>query len=177
MVRKVAISFSVLLFAFLGFVATKPSRYAVSREIAIDAAAERIFPLLNGSKAAHGWSPWSEVDPDAKWSFSGPDAGVDSRSDWTDGKKLGRGSATVVESVPPQKVVIRLEYVEPMPMVQTAEYLLRSEGGKSVVTWRVHGENSFVGKLFGVFFDMDAQVGGLFEKGLARLKSQAEASK
>lgn len=174
MLIKIGLGVAAALVAFLIFVALQSPDYIISREVIINAPAERIFPFLNNSKLAERWGPWLEVDPQAKMSYSGPDEGVGSRASWEGGKKLGTGSATIVESVPNQKVSIRLEYVKPMLMTQDSEYLITPVGEQSVVTWRVQGKNNFMGRLMCIFVNMDTIVGGMFEKGLANLKALVE---
>jgi uncharacterized protein YndB with AHSA1/START domain len=44
------------------------------------------------------------------------------------------------------------------------------------VTWSLAGNNNFISKAVCLFMDMDKMVGGDFEKGLADLKSVAEAA-
>jgi hypothetical protein len=106
--------------------------------------------------------------------YSGPDSGVGSKASWDGGKQLGTGSATIVESVPNQRVGIKLEYVKPMSMSQDSLYLVESSGNQAKVTWRVTGKNSFMGRLMCTFMDMDKVVGGMFEKGLSNLKRLVE---
>jgi len=115
-----------------------------------------------------------EIDPQAKMTYSGPDAGVGARTSWTGGKQLGTGSATIVESVPNQRVGIKLEYVKPMSMTQDAAYLIQSFGNQSAVTWKVQGRNTFLCRLMSVVMNMDKMVGGMFEKGLSNLKNLVE---
>jgi len=38
------------------------------------------------------------------------------------------------------------------------------------------GNNNFMAKTIGLFMDMDAMIGGQFEKGLAAMKSVAESA-
>lgn len=173
--KKVALAILAVLVLFLGWVALQSPDYVISRQIAIQAPAEKIFPYLNNSRLAERWGPWLEVDPDAKMSYSGPDAGVGSKSSWDGGKQLGTGSATIVDSVPNQRVGIQLEYVKPMTMTQYSEYLVSSSGSESTVTWKVTGKNNFMGRLMCVFVNMDKVVGGMFEKGLSKLKRLVEA--
>jgi hypothetical protein len=152
----------------------QPSHYVISRETVIHAPADKIFPYLNNSKLAERWGPWSEVDPQAKMAYSGPDAGPGSKASWDSPGQLGTGSATISESVPNEKVGIQLEYSKPMNMKQYSEYLVRPQGDSSVVTWRVQGENTFPGRIACLFMNMDKVVGGMFEKGLSNLKTLVE---
>lgn len=78
-------------------------------------------------------------------SYSGPDEGVGAKGSWTGGKKLGTGSATIVNFIPNERVDIKLEYTDPMNMVQDAEYLITPEGSASKVSWTVRGKNNFIG--------------------------------
>lgn len=177
MLKKVVLSFAAVVVVFLVFIALQSPRYEVSRSAVIAAPAEKIFPHLNNSKSAEKWAPWLEVDPDAKMSYSGPEEGVGSKASWDSTGQLGTGSATIKESVKDQKVGIELEYSKPMVMHQYSEYLLEPSGsGQTKVTWKVTGENNFIGRLMCFFMNMDKMVGGMFEKGLSNLKALVEKS-
>lgn len=176
MLTKIVLPALAILATFLGFVALQDPNYVISREVKINAPAEKIWPYLNNSKLAEKWAPWLEIDPSAKMNYSGPPEGVGSKASWESGGQLGTGSATISESVPHQKVGTQLEYVKPYEMKQYSEYLLASNGSETTVTWRVTGQNNFMGRLVCVFMNMDKMVGGMFEKGLANLKNVAEKS-
>ncbi len=174
MLKKIGIVLLVAIVALVAYAATLPEDYKITREIAINAPADKIFPHLNNQKLAEKWGPWLEVDPQAKMNYSGPEEGVGARTSWDSTGQLGTGSATIVASVPNQRVDIRLEYTKPMQMTQDSVYAIRSEGGKSVVSWTVTGKNTFPGRIMCVFMNMDKVVGGMFEKGLANLKNVVE---
>lgn len=156
--------------------AVQGANYQVSREITINAPAEKIFPYINNPRKMHEWSPWVELDPKAAMIHSGPDEGPGARTSWSGGEKLGEGSATIMESVPNQKVVTKLRFVEPRPMDQVSEINIRPEGAGSVVTWSVMGENGLMGRIVCLFMNMDKMVGGIFEKGLVNLKRKVEGA-
>ncbi len=177
MLKKIGIGVLGAIALFLGYVAFQSADYEIHREVSIQASVETIFPYLNSSKLGEKWGPWLEVDPQSRMSYSGPDAGVGSRADWTGGKQLGTGSATIVESIPNQRVKMKLEYTEPMKMEQDSEYSIQSSGNQSIVRWSVRGKNTFMGRLMCVFVDMDKLVGQMFEKGLSNLKNLVEKSK
>lgn len=174
MIKKIGLGLVAVIAVFLGYVAIQPGEYTVSREITINAPVEKIFPYLNNQKLAEKWGPWLEVDPNAKMNYSGPDEGVGARTNWDSSGQLGTGSATIVESVPNQRVGIKLEYTKPMNMTQDSVYLVTSSGTQSVVTWKVQGQNGFMGRVMCVFMNMDKMVGGMFEKGLSNLKTLVE---
>lgn len=177
MAKKIALVVVALLILPLIYAAFQSPHYEVSREITINAPASKVFPYLNNMKLADQWGPWKEVDPSAKSSFSGPDEGVGAKMSWEGGKQLGTGSATIAESVPNERVLVKLEYSQPMVMTQDSYYLLKASGDQSVVTWKVNGENGLLGRVMCLFMNMDKTVGGMFEKGLSNLKTLVESSK
>lgn len=176
MLKKISLAFAALVVAIVAYAAIKPSHYEISRSVEINAPVEKIFPYLDNSKLAEQWGPWLEEDPDAKMTYSGPDSGAGSKASWTGGKKLGVGSATIIDSTANQRVGIQLEYVEPMQMKQYAEYIVEPAGSATKVTWKVSGENNFMGRLMCVFMNMDNMVGSMFERGLNKLKTVVEKS-
>ncbi len=176
MAKKIGLLVVTVISVFLIYVGAKSPDYMISRQVTINAAAEKIFPHLNNQKLAEKWGPWLEIDPQAKMNYSGPDDGVGAKASWETQGQLGTGSATIVESIPNQRVTIRLEYTKPMQMSQISDYLVEAAGDKTVVTWRVTGQNNFLGRMMCVFIDMDKMMGTLFDKGLSKLKTVVEKS-
>jgi hypothetical protein len=118
-------------------------------------------------------SPWEKRDPNMQKTFEGPAAGIGQSLAWS-GKEAGKGKMTLEESVPGQKVGVKLEFVE--PMASTATYVLTLAGTPtgSFVTWSTAGNHNFLGKALGMLMDMDKMLGTDIEKGLAQLKIVAE---
>ena len=74
-----------------------------------------------------------------------------------------------------RRMVMRLDFVEPMQTSSQAEFSLRPlAAGGTEVRWAMHGPAPFVSKLMGLLFDMDKMIGKDFEDGLANLKQLAE---
>jgi hypothetical protein len=137
------------LVLFLVVVATRPSAYQVERKLAIAAPADLVFGLLNDLHQFAG----------VLVLFGSPVASC----------KL-----TIEESVPGQKLVVKLEFVEPMKSIAICAITLAGTPTGSVVTWSMEGNHNFIGKALGMFMDMDKMLGADIEKGLARLKKVAE---
>jgi hypothetical protein len=55
-----------------------------------------------------------------------------------------------------------------------AEFALVPQGDSTNVTWTMDGPSPYIGKLIGVFVNVDAMIGTAFETGLANLKTIAE---
>ena len=161
----------LILLAVIGFLL--PSSARVERSILIEAPATAIFPHLNGMRAFHAWSPWSDIDPDTLYQFTGPEKGVGSRMTWESGNsQVGRGSQEIVASVPERSVEMRLEFGDKGN--GSATFLLEPEGKATRVRWEFSTE--FGWDLFGRYVGLmlDSMIGVSYDKGLKTLKSSVE---
>lgn len=159
---------------FLGVAAIQPSEFHVSRSLEIATPASQIFPLVNNQQKWNDWSPWAKLDPNAKWSVEGPDAGVGSIAHWEGNMKVGAGSSTITESRKNEFVGFQLDFTKPMKSTSTASFTFKEEGDKTLVTWSMDGKNNFIGKAMSLIFNCEKMVGGQFEKGLENLKTITE---
>jgi carbon monoxide dehydrogenase subunit G len=66
--------------------------------------------------------------------------------------------------------------MRPFKSTSTAEFTFTPEGDGTVVTWSISGENNLLAKALHLFMNMDAMIGGNFQKGLAQMKAVAEAT-
>jgi hypothetical protein len=83
---------------------------------------------------------------------------------------------TITESKPPELILIDLHFREPMDSVAKTEIAFKPQAQGTTVTWTMTGTNNFIGKAFCLVMNMDKMVGGDFEKGLAKLKTEAEGA-
>ena len=178
MLGEILIGVAGVLVLFVAVVATRPSAYHVERKLEIAAPADLVFGVLNDLHRFAGvlflfGSPFEKADPNMQKTFEGPAAGVGQSVSWS-GKKAGKGKMTIEESVPGQKVGMRLEFAEPMESTATCALTLAGTPTGSFVTWSMHGNHNFIGKAFGMFMNMDNMLGADIEKGLAQLKTVAE---
>ncbi|MCB1802437.1 MAG: SRPBCC family protein [Gammaproteobacteria bacterium] len=161
----------LILFAAIGLML--PSSTTVERSIVIDAPPAKVFDQLNGMRAFHAWSPWSQIDPQTVYEFSGPDQGVGSRMNWYSGnEQVGQGSQEITLSVPAQKVVTALQFGDKGSGVAT--FLLDPEGGATRVRWQFSTE--FGWDLFGRYVGLllDNMIGSQYDRGLKDLKARIE---
>ena len=165
----------VLLVAVLAVVGMLlPGRAHVERSATIDAPRATVFVQLNGFKNFNKWSPWAEKDPNAKYTYEGPETGVGAKFSWSgDPKTVGSGSQEITESRPYDTVVSSLDFGDKGKAI--ASYLLAPEGDGTKITWSLDATlgMSPVGRYFGLLFDR--MIGPDYEKGLANLKALAES--
>jgi hypothetical protein len=158
----------VLIAVVLVLVLRRPDEFRVTRSAVIEAAPAAVFEHVNDVEKWQAWSPWARMDPDAAIRFEGPKAGEGAKVYW-DGKKTGRGSMTVIESRPAERVRFKLDFVKPMKATNTAEFTFAPEGNRTKVTWAMYGPNTFMGKVVGLVMNCEKMVGGQFEDGLKNL--------
>jgi uncharacterized protein YndB with AHSA1/START domain len=175
MAKKLGIGLIVLLGALALFVASRPAAFHIERETAIAAPAERVFPLVNDLRVWPRWSPYETRDPSMQRSYEGADAGLGASYGWDGNDDVGAGRMTITESVPNERVAIRLEFLRPFVATNQVEFVFAPSEGATRVVWAMDGRNGFTGKLIALLMDMDAMIGADFEKGLAALKAAAEA--
>lgn len=175
MLKKILIGLVLVVGGFVVFAATRPDTYHVERSTKIDAPATVVFQQLDDLTAWAAWSPWDKRDPQMKKTLEGPPKGVGAAYSWQGNKQVGKGKMEITESQPPTQIKFRLEFIEPFAGVAKTGFNLTPDGDKTVaVTWSMDGTNNLMGKVFGIFMNMDETIGGDFEKGLAGLKTVAE---
>jgi hypothetical protein len=148
--------------------------YTVERSITVEAPAHRVHGLVDDFHHWVLWSPWEDVDPDLRRTYTGPDAGVGSCYSWSGNRKAGAGEMEITASTP-EVITVRLDFFKPFKSLgneQRFTFTPVAEGTR--VEWRMNGQNTGLMSVFGRFMNMDKMIGTDFEKGLGRLKSVAE---
>ena len=176
MLKKILIGLLVIIIVFLVVVALQPADFRVTRSATIAAPPEVVFPHVNELKKWDAWSPWAKLDPNAKNTFEGPASGKGAAMSWAGNNQVGEGRMTITESRPNELVQFKLEFFKPMAGTSDADFIFKPQANQTEVTWTMTGKNNFIAKAFCLFMSMDNMVGGQFEKGLADLKSAAEAA-
>lgn len=173
MLKKIGLVVVALVAALLLYAATRPNTFSVERRIVIHAPSQKIHPLIVDFHRWADWSPWEKRDPAMQRTFSGPPAGVGAIYGWQGNKEVGSGRMEVMTAAP-DKVSIKLDFIEPFEGHNTADFILEPKGDDTEVRWVMSGPAPFVSKLMSVFVSMDSMIGKDFEAGLAQLKLAAE---
>jgi uncharacterized protein YndB with AHSA1/START domain len=170
----ILICLGVAVVLLLAYAATRPDEFSVERRLRIAAPADKVWPLVSELRAFNRWNPYERKDPLIKSAYSGAASGVGSRYDW-DSKEVGSGSLEITHQQPGRAVQMKLDFVKPFEAHNQAEFALQpTADGATEVRWTMHGPNNFIGKLMGVFIDVDKMVGRDFEDGLQNLRQLAE---
>ena len=174
MLKIISIAVVVILGGFLIYAATRPDTFRVERTATIKAPPERIFPLINDFQRWGAWSPFEKKDPAMKRTLSGAPSGSGAVYEWDGNKEIGQGRMEIVESVPPSRVTLKLDFTRPFKGHNIVDFTLEPRGDSTQVTWAIHGPSPFISKVMGIVFNMDKMIGKDFEAGLAALKTVSE---
>jgi hypothetical protein len=167
----------VIIAALLIVVAIQPSEFRVERTATIGAPADAVFAQVNDLRKWDPWSPWAKLDPNAKITFDGPEAGQGAAMGWSGNDKVGEGRMTIVESHANDDIKIKVEFVKPFEGSMGSEFGFKPNGDKTDVTWTMSGHQNFVQKAFCLIMNGKKMMGDDIEKGLAQLKAVAEQGK
>ena len=171
-----------LFFILLGLVALffvtgvfLPQTAHVERSMTTTASPATVYGLVDGFKRFNEWSPWAQLDPATKYTYSGPETGVGARMEWVSANPdVGSGSQEVIDVEPGRRVTHKLDFGMDNPTTSTIR--LEPDGTGTRVTWTL--DTDFSGSLVGRYFGLalDRMVGPDYEKGLAQLKALAEST-
>jgi uncharacterized protein YndB with AHSA1/START domain len=170
----IAIVLAIAVATVLILAAIKPDTLRVRRSATIKAPPDKIFPLINDFHQWATWSPWENKDPAMQRSHSGATSGKGAVYGWNGNRNVGSGRMEILESSPPKKIVIKLDFFEPFEGHNTAEFTMVPQGNATDVSWEMHGPARFMFKVMQIFMNMDAMIGKDFETGLANLKRRTE---
>jgi len=173
--KKILIGVVAVIAVILIAAAFQPDDYRVTRNTAIAAEPAKVFALVDDFHEWTKWSPWEKLDPNMTRSFEGPASGNGAVYSWQGNGDVGKGKMTITASQPTERVGIKLEFIEPFASVADTSFTLKPAGGGTEVEWAMTGQHTFVSKLMCLFMSMDKMIGPDFEKGLAQMKTVAEA--
>lgn len=149
------------------------SHFRVERSTVIHAPASAVYANVSHLEAMDKWGPWKEEEPDMVATLSGaPDGQVGAVSHWKSSKS--EGEQELAELVPNEKVRTKLRFISPWEANNEGTFDITAMGDSTQITWGIQGENNFMGKVAGVFMDMEKAISPMFDKGLANLKALTE---
>ena len=172
---RILIGIVLVLAAFAVLVALQPSAFKVTRTANVAAPPDKVFAAVNDFHRWQDWSPWAKLDPNAKAMFEGPGAGKGAMFAWSGNDKIGEGRMEIKDSHPSDNIAIKIDFVKPVAGTADTDFTFKPDGSGTAVSWTMSGEDGFIGKAMRFFMNIDKMIGDDFDKGLAQLKSVAEA--
>jgi effector-binding domain-containing protein len=173
-VRRIMLLVGALLLVAIAAAYLLPRHVRVERSAVIAAPRATVFTVLNSFKHFNKWSPWYELDPEAKYTYEGPGAGVGAKLSWAGNPKtLGSGSQVITASAPYDRIEADVDFGQGGAPAKQA-YTLATQGTGARVSWSMAvdlGMNP-IARYFALSFD--DMIARDFDKGLALLKTFAE---
>src|SRR3954470_13023173 len=171
----VVLAILILVIAAVGLLFF-PAQVTVERSIVVNKKPSQTYAFMSDLKNWNSWSPWYELDPNAKYEFVNGSNSVGSSLKWESPvKNVGKGMMTFTELKPDSAVYIDLNFME--QGTAKSYYTIQPDGEGSKVSWGLKmdaGANPLM-RIMGSF--MDGMLGKYFEKGLTKLKSNVESMK
>jgi hypothetical protein len=150
--------------------------FKVTRTVEIERERSDVFDYLRYLENHENFTVWSQIDPDIKQTYSGPDGNVGSIYTW-DSKleEVGSGEQEITDLIVGRSIEYELRFKKPWESIAKASFLLNKTTGTSTkVIWSFNGNMSWPWNITLLFMDMDNELGPDLEKGLENLKNILE---
>ncbi|MBM3577289.1 MAG: SRPBCC family protein [Alphaproteobacteria bacterium] len=183
----IVICYAAALLALAIFL--QPNSFIVRREAVINAPPRQVFAAINNLHDWESWSPWAKLDPNAETHYEGPTTGPGAAFEWSGDKKVGAGRLTIVDSLPSERVDLKLDMRKPFAVTNDVTFFLAPDGEltegrwlaralgfggesaarKTHIVWSMSGDASLMSRAMNIFMSRDKMIGDQFEKGLENL--------
>lgn len=153
-----------------------PQTRHVERSITVNATKDTVFNQVNNLQNFNNWSPWAAIDPNASYTFTGPNSGVGATMAWdSQMPEVGSGTYKIIESNYPNAVKFEMKFGQEQMPAESSFLLDEISYEETRVTWTfdVDFGNDLMGRYVGYFL-MEGAVGPQYEKGLQNLKQIVE---
>ncbi len=155
-----------LVVAAVGYLASLPGDYRVSRSLEVEAPLERAFEAIVDFTTWPDWSPWLMHEPDARLEYSDSPQQEGGYYTW-DGKRVGAGRLTHLEFRPGRRIQQEIEFYRPFKSVSEVNWEFESAGDNTRVSWEMIGHMPFLLRF--MTRRMEPMIGRDYELGLALL--------
>lgn len=176
MLQIIGIVIGIAIVAVLLIAALKSDTFRVVRSAQISAPAEKVYPFIADFHKWTAWSPWENLDPALKRTYSGAESGTGAVYAWEGNNKVGAGRMEITDATSPARVALNLDFLRPFRASNTVVFTLEAAEGGTLVTWNMQGFLPYMAKVMHTLMNVDKMVGKDFEKGLAALKSASESA-
>lgn len=164
---------SIVVLAVIG-IAFLPEERTIERSIIVKATADKPFKLVNELKNWTKWSPWYLMDTTQSMTFSENSEGEGAWYTWdSKNKDLKKGKLTIVKSTKPDSVIVHLEFEE-WDAGEAGYYFEKVGENETKVSQRMHVKADGYFSRANIFI-MEMFMNPMFDKGLAAIKTHAEA--
>ena len=174
MIKKVLLGLLVLILLLAVIGALLSDRYRCSRSLVVRAPAEKVFALIGDLKAWPAWEPFSSENANMKTTLGATTTGVGASQSWAGAGDQGR--LTFTRCDPKEGVEFDLVFTNGghESPAKSWMHMTPREAGATELAWGIEGELNM--PVLGGWFALaaDRRMGPIFERGLKRIKEEAE---
>jgi uncharacterized protein YndB with AHSA1/START domain len=172
LIKRILFGLVILIAALVAISFLLPSQFNVARSVTINAAPEKIYPLIANTREWKNWTVWNRRDPNMKIEYAGPESGLGAKWSW-ESKTEGSGEMEFTQAEPNKLLGYRLIFKD-FNTTSTGTLKFEPEGPGTKVTWSFAGEagNNPMMRYMGLV--IDGMIGKDFDAGLSNLKALAE---
>jgi len=172
--QAIILAMIVLILGILIYILVKSNKYTISQTKFIKQTPEKIFPYINNFKSWHDWASWEDIDPNITRIYSDNPKGVGATYEWISKQPNMHGKMTITETMPSNKILIKIDFIKPARGSNTIEFDLKNFGEGTLVTQSMCGKHTFAARLMNVFSTIDKSIEKQYDKGLSKLKKLVE---
>ncbi|MBF90868.1 MAG: hypothetical protein CMP75_03790 [Flavobacteriales bacterium] len=154
-----------------------PKEFEVNRTIEINAPMESIYEQASVLSNWANWSAWHEMDPEADYTYSSPNAGVGAYYSWDGNPDLvGQGKLTILEADGSSSLKTEVIFLKDGEENGRGNgvWALSETNGVTLVVWSFLGDMGYnpIARWMGLL--MDGILGPQLESGLNNMKEYLE---
>jgi uncharacterized protein YndB with AHSA1/START domain len=174
--------FLILIFALVSIVLIVAlfveKKFEVKRSIEIEREPSNVFDYLKYLENHSNFTVWSQMDPDIKQTYSGPEGNVGSIYKWNSkDENVGVGEQEISQIVNNEKIIYEIRLIKPWESTANATFSISDDSEQTtIVNWSFEGEVSWPWNITLLFMNMDEKLGPELEKGLSNLKNILEVN-
>jgi carbon monoxide dehydrogenase subunit G len=173
MKKKIALVVVVASVAVLALVRSKSAQ--VERVMTMAAPPAEVQARLANLQYWMAWSPWDRPEPDLHRIFEGPVSGAGASYAYWGDDNASAGRLTVV-SASADEVRVRYQVEKPVPQATDFAFHLSPDGAGTRVTWTATSGKNLAAQTIDLLASRPPANAAEMDKGLASLKSVAEAA-
>lgn len=164
-----------LLALILIVAAVVGTKWTLNRSIKINAPVDKVWEFTSTLHGMNKWSPWLDLDPAMKQSYTGEDGKPGATYAWeSDNKNVGAGNQSITKVTPKQQFDMRINFIKPFKGVADGWVKLQPDGNATIVTWGIDSSTPYPMNIIKVFGIIEKNLNKSFDSGLNKLKSLSE---
>lgn len=177
--KKVLIILAAFIVLWLIVAAFVSGNCKYEKSISINATPEKVWQNTNSLQAMDKWSPWNELDPKMKKTWTGKIGQSNEKLCWESNKgEAGKGCQEVVKiDSYNKKIETKIVFLTPYESEANAFVIVVPENGGSKATWGFTSEIPYPFTVIKLFMNLEDAIGKDYQKGLTNLKTLSESSK